>query len=149
MTDFHLLAVGESYEGVEKYTSIIQSFGIENEVTWVDKYVPDSKVHEYFSAVDVVALPYRSASQSGIVQLAYHYNLPVVVTNVGGLPEIVDEGKSGYVVNPNSPEDVADCLSKNFKEDNFSKMPTFIESFKQRYSWENMVTQIEELVNEC
>ena len=133
MSDFHLLAVGESYDGTEKFESLINQLGIKEYVTWLHEYVPDSKVHEYFSTADVVTLPYRSASQSGIVQLAYHYNVPVVVTNVGGLPEIVEEGKSGCVVKANSPQDVADCLKYNFEENNFPKMPAFIETYKNQF----------------
>jgi glycosyltransferase involved in cell wall biosynthesis len=142
-TDFHLLVAGECYGSDAKYTKLISDLGISDYITWHNRYVPDEDVSMYFSAADVVALPYRSASQSGITQIAYHYNLPVIVTNVGGLPEMVDEGKSGFIVNPENPSELTSILSENLGTNIFSEMTNYIQDFKHKFSWEYFVEGIE------
>ena len=141
--DFHLLAGGECYGSDEKYTQLISNLGISDYITWHNKYIPDSEVSNYFSAADVVALPYRTASQSGVTQIAYSYDLPVIVTKVGGLPEIVDEGQSGFTIEPENPKELANILEKNLKVGTFLEMPTYIKKFKQKFSWEYFVNGIE------
>jgi glycosyltransferase involved in cell wall biosynthesis len=94
----------------------------------------------------VVVLPYKTASQSGIVQIAYHFDTPVIVSNVGGLPEIVDEGKTGYCVDPN-PESFASAIKSFFTEYNKESFKSNIADFKKRFSWNTMVTTIEELAH--
>jgi len=141
--DFHLLAGGECYGSDEKYTQLISNLGISDYITWHNKYIPDSEVSNYFSAADVVALPYRTASQSGVTQIAYSYDLPVVVTKVGGLPEIVDEGQSGFTIEPENPKELANMLEKNLKAGTFLEMTTYIKIFKQKFSWEYFVNGIE------
>jgi len=141
--DFHLLAGGECYGSDEKYTQLISNLGISDYITWHNKYIPDSEVSNYFSAADVVALPYRTASQSGVTQMAYSYDLPVIVTKVGGLPEIVDEGQSGFTIEPENPKELANILEKNLGNGTFLKMPTYIKTFKQKFSWEYFVNGIE------
>ena len=146
-TDFHLLAGGECYGNDEKYTKLISDLGISNYITWHNRYIPDSEVTDYFSAADVVALPYRTASQSGITQIAYSYDLPVIVTNVGGLPEIVDEGKSGFTINPENPVELAAVLDKQLGGTTLPEMGIYIKTFKQKFSWDNFVEGIEALYN--
>ena len=141
--DFHLLAGGECYGSDEKYTQLISNLGIADYITWHNKYIPDSEVSNYFSAADVVALPYRTASQSGVAQIAYSYDLPVIVTKVGGLPEIVDEGQSGFTIEPENPKELANILEKNLKVGTFLEMATYIKKFKQKFSWEYFVNGIE------
>ena len=141
--DFHLLAGGECYGSDEKYTQLISNLDISDYITWHNKYIPDSEVSNYFSAADVVALPYRTASQSGVTQMAYSYDLPVIVTKVGGLPEIVDEGQSGFTIEPENPKELANILEKNLKAGTFLEMETYIKKFKQKFSWEYFVNGIE------
>ena len=141
--DFHLLAGGECYGSDEKYTQLISNLGISDYITWHNKYIPDSEVSNYFSAADVVALPYRTASQSGVTQMAYSYDLPVIVTKVGGLPEIVDEGQSGFTIEPDNPKELANILEKNLEAGTFLEMATYIKKFKQKFSWEYFVNGIE------
>ncbi len=141
--DFHLLAGGECYGSDEKYTQLISNLGISDYITWHNKYIPDSEVSNYFSAADVVALPYRTASQSGVTQMAYSYDLPVIVTKVGGLPEIVDEGQSGITIEPENPTELANILEKNLEAGTFLEMATYIKKFKQKFSWEYFVNGIE------
>ena len=144
-TDFHLLAAGECYGSDEKYTKLISDLGISNYITWHNRYIPDKDVALYFSAADVVALPYRSASQSGITQIAYYYNIPVIVTKVGGLPEIVDEGKSGFIIEPENPTELATVLSENLNTPIFDEMANYIQDFKHKFSWEHFVQGIESI----
>jgi glycosyltransferase involved in cell wall biosynthesis len=137
------LAAGECYGSDEKYTTLISDLGISDYITWHNRYIPDEDVAMYFSSADVVALPYRSASQSGITQIAYYYNIPVIVTKVGGLPEIVDEGKSGIIINPENSSELAAVLDKQLGQNTLQEMGTYINTFKQKFSWENFVEGIE------
>jgi len=141
--DFHLLAGGECYGSDEKYIQLISNLDISDYITWHNKYIPDTELSNYFSAADVVALPYLTASQSGVTQMAYSYDLPVVVTKVGGLPEIVDEGQSGITIEPGNPTELAKILEENLKAGTFLEMTTYIKKFKKKFSWENFVNGIE------
>ncbi len=147
MNTFHVLAVGECYEKQEKYTALIDKLDISDCITWHDRYIPDDDVAMYFSAADVAALPYRSASQSGVIPIAYYYNLPVIVTKVGGLPEIVDADKSGFVIEPDNPDELSNVLAENLGTPIFDKMSHYIQSYKQQFSWELFVEGIEKLFN--
>lgn len=143
----HLLVVGEFYENESIYRKYVVENKLENQVTFVPDYVPNDKVHLYFSAADVVVLPYISATQSGIVQIAYNFNLPVIVTDVGGLSEVVIDNQTGYVIPPNDPKKLADAILKFYTED---KGPILIENIKQektKYSWEYFVSKIESIVS--
>ena len=146
LEDYTLLIVGECYENENKYTELIKKAGITDNVKCHYSFIPDNEVGKYFSAADVVVLPYKTASQSGIVQIAYHFDTPVIVSNVGGLPEIVDEGKTGYCVEPNSNA-FAKAIKAFYEKDNISEMNSKISDYKSRFSWDNMVSAIEELVN--
>jgi len=146
LEDYTLLIVGECYDNKDKYTDLIKKAGITDNVQCHYSFVPDNEVGKYFSAADVVVLPYKTASQSGIVQIAYHFDTPVIVSNVGGLPEIVDEGKTGYCVEP-SPNAFAKAIKAFYEKDNISEMNSTISDYKSRFSWDNMVKAIEELVN--
>ena len=146
LEDYTLLIVGECYENKDKYTDLIKKAGITDNVQCHYSFVPDNEVGKYFSAADVVVLPYKTASQSGIVQIAYHFDTPVIVSNVGGLPEIVDEGKTGYCVEP-SPNSFAKAIKAFYEKDNISEMNSKISDYKSRFSWDNIVKAIEKLVN--
>ncbi len=102
-----LLVAGECYESGEKYRRLIREAGIGDHVSMHLKYIPNENVEPYFKAADVVCLPYYSATQSGIVMMAYGFRKPVVVTDVGGLRELVEEGKTGTVIQGNEPGEVA------------------------------------------
>ena len=141
--DFHLIAGGECYGNDEKYTQLISDLKISDFITWHNKYIPESDVAEYFSAADVVALPYRSASQSGITQIAYYYDIPVIVTKVGGLSEIVDDGQSGFTIETESPTELANVLETHLKKGTFLEMENYIKTFKQKFSWESFIEGIE------
>ena len=146
LEDYTLLIVGECYENENKYTELIKKAGITDNVKCHYSFIPDNEVGKYFSAADVVVLPYKTASQSGIVQIAYHFDTPVIVSNVGGLPEIVDEGKTGYCVEP-SPNAFAKAIKAFYENDNISEMNSNISEYKSQFSWDAMVKAIEKLVN--
>lgn len=146
LEDFQIVAVGESYEDSKRYTDLIEKEKVGDVFQWINTYVPDQDVGAYFSACDVVALPYHSATQSGVVPLAYHFNKPAVVTRIGGLPEVVDESKSGFLVQPDSPEELAECLAVNLANGNFSKMTAGVKIKKQQFSWETFMTEIEKIL---
>jgi glycosyltransferase involved in cell wall biosynthesis len=136
-----LIIAGEFYQDASVYTEQIERLGIANKVHLHTDFIPDSKVNQYFSACDIVVQPYKSATQSGVTQIAYYFDKPMLVTNVGGLPEIVPHGKVGYVVAP-SPEEIADALVDFFEN---SKSGTFVENVKvekEKYSWTKMLETI-------
>jgi glycosyltransferase involved in cell wall biosynthesis len=145
LNDFVVLIVGECYEDIDKYKNIIYDLNIE---PWVDlrvKFLSDKEIAVTFSAADVIALPYRSASQSGIVQVAYHYNKPVVVSDVGGLPEVVEQGKVGFVVKLD-PAEFAKALIEILEGDNSEKMSKEVSKYKQQFSWDYFLQSIYELM---
>lgn len=113
--DAQLLVVGEFYEDRRRYDELISELGIGDRVTVVAEHVPDEAVGEYFAASDLVVLPYVSATQSGITQIAYAFGLPVVSTDVGGLPEVVRDGVTGYIVPPRDPEALAAAVARYFR----------------------------------
>ena len=146
VNDVMLLIVGEFYENETQFRTRVRELGLEPVVRFVPEYVPNNTVGLYFSSADVVVLPYLSASQSGIAQIAYHFDKPIIATNVGGLAEVVVEGKTGFVVSPGISEALANAVRK-FYEGGYER--AFIESVrieKRKYTWENLVVTIEELI---
>ena len=131
-----LYVVGEFYEARERYHRLLRSLGIEERVRVVDRYVPDAEVATYFMAADLVVLPYTSASQSGIAQTAFAFERPVVVTAVGGLPDVVEDGVTGYVVPPRNPEALASAINRYFAGDAASRMPQAIRANAPRFTWD-------------
>jgi glycosyltransferase involved in cell wall biosynthesis len=114
--DADLLIVGEFYEDRSKYDGIVRELGVGDHVRIVAEHVPDERVAEYFTAADVAVLPYVSATQSGITQVAFAFGLPVISTEVGGLPEVVRNGETGYIVPPMDANALADAVIRYFEE---------------------------------
>lgn len=136
-----LVVAGEFYGSPKPYMDQIDSLKIADRVVLKTDYIPDEEVNRYFRACDIVAQPYKSATQSGVTQIAFHFEKPMLVTNVGGLPEIVPNGKIGYVVEPNAQQ-IADALVAYYQED---KETTFIENVKEekkKYAWDKMTATI-------
>jgi len=132
LNDFIVIVAGECYENKEKYYGIIEKLKIQDSVDLRLEFIPDNKVAEYFSAADLVALPYRAATQSGITQIAFNFNRPVVVSAVGGLAEIVPNGTVGYVVKPRS-EDFANAIIKFSKKINLMNFQIIFRSIKDYF----------------
>ena len=140
-----LIIAGEFYDSKEKYVHLIKKLGLENQLIQVDHFIPDSEVANYFNACDLVVQPYKSATQSGVTQIAYHFNKPMVVTDVGGLKDMCPDGKVGYVVPPTS-NDIADAIIKFFTETDIVEMIENIIGEKEKYSWEILTSAIYDLV---
>jgi len=144
-TDLKLLVAGEYYGNQEYYEELIQELGIEDQLVIKSNYIPNEDVRYYFGAADLVVQPYKSATQSGISQMAYHFEKPMMVTEVGGLPEIVPHGKAGYVV-PVSEQAIADAVFDFYENDKMGVLTAGVKEEKKRFSWANMVKGIESLV---
>ena len=139
----HLLVAGESWEDLRPYRELIETLHLEERVTLHARYVPDEMVATYFAAADLVVVPYTSATQSGIVQLAHGFRKPVVVGKVGGIPEAVEQGRTGYLVAPRSPKAIAEAVIQFFSSAAGSAMPGHIEARLQERSWARLAEAVE------
>lgn len=137
----HLLVAGEFYGDPQPYLNRIRSLDISDIVILHNDYIPDNKVNLYFRACDIVAQPYKTATQSGVTQVAFHFERPMLVTNVGGLPEIVPDGKIGYVVNPDA-QDIADALVRYYKENKEEEFTVGVREEKLKYGWDRMTAAV-------
>ncbi|HMC99564.1 MAG TPA: glycosyltransferase family 4 protein, partial [Ferruginibacter sp.] len=138
-----LLVAGEFYEDRKQYDEQIRSLGIEEQLILRTDFIPDSEVKYYLCAADVVVQPYRNATQSGVTPLAYHFEVPMIVTNVGGLPDLVPDNKVGLVAAPNA-EAIADKVIEYFEKGADHFIPG-LKTEKQRFSWSVMTQTILEL----
>lgn len=139
-----LLIAGEFYASREKYVALIEELGLRNRVVLHDRFIADEDVKYYFSAADALVLPYRTATQSGVTQIAYNFSLPMIVTRVGGLPEIVPDGRVGLVCEADA-ESIKEALQALYDGD---RLQTFKENFAQerkRFSWAAMCDRLEEV----
>lgn len=136
-----LLVAGEFYGDPQPYLNRIRSLDISDIVILHNDYIPDNKVNLYFRACDIVAQPYKTATQSGVTQVAFHFERPMLVTNVGGLPEIVPDGKIGYVVNPDA-QDIADALVRYYKENKEEEFTAGVREEKRKYGWDRMTAAV-------
>ena len=136
-----LIVAGEFYSGSEKYFEMEKELGLEGMIVWKSDFVPDSEVRYCFGAADIIVQPYKSATQSGVTQIAYHFEKPMLVTNVGGLAEIVPDGKVGYVVEPDSAQ-IADALVDFFENSRQEQFTEGILTEKKQYAWSNMTRSV-------
>ena len=141
-SDVKLIVAGEFYGDSTPYLQQIEQLGIADKVVLCTDFIPDSEVNRYFSAADIVAQPYKTATQSGVTQIAFHFEKPMLVTNVGGLAEIVPDGKIGYVVEPDK-EQIATALRRFFEENKKDEFEANIVEEKQKYSWSRFTDAIE------
>ena len=139
-----LLVAGEFYEDEKKYRELVSRLRLEDKIIFRNEYIPQDEVRYYFGAADIVAQPYRSATQSGISQLACHFEKPMLVTRVGGLPEIVPHGKAGYVTDVSAPA-VAEALVDFFENNRAAEMEAFVKEYKKQFSWSTLAKTIEQL----
>lgn len=141
--DVRLLVAGEFWDDKDQYLRIIRDLKLEESVTIIDKYIANENILYYFYAADIVVLPYVTVTGSGLAQLAFSFNKPVIVTRVGAFPELVIDKKTGFLVSPRNSFQIARAVKKfyqNYDESEFSKN---IESEKSRYSWESTLGVIE------
>ena len=143
-----LVVAGEFYDDKTPYLDRIQALGLQDWVVIRDEFIPDDRVNDYFNACDIVVQPYKSATQSGVTQVAYHFEKPMMVTNVGGLEEIVPNGKVGYAVNPD-PKSIADALDDFFKNNKMADFEANIAEEKKKYSWTRMTGTLKSVYDLC
>lgn len=144
--DVRLIIAGEYYGDPKPYQEQIARLQLTDRTVQCTDFIPDSKVNNYFRACDIVAQPYKSATQSGVTQIAFHFEKPMLVTNVGGLAEIVPDGKVGYVVEPDAHQ-IADALVRYYEEDREAPFTDGVRQEKQKYLWSNMTDAIDQLRN--
>ena len=143
--DVHLLIAGEVWGDAKLYHELISRLGIASSVTLVGKYIPNEEVAGYFAASDLVVIPYVSATQSGIVQLAYGFGKPVVVSRVGGLPEVVEEGVTGYLVPPKDSASISNAVLDFYQHSREAGMSEAVRQKRSAFSWERLCRTIKDL----
>lgn len=142
-----LLVAGEFYGDEKKYRTMIEELHLGDHVTVVSDFISNEEVKYYFSASDCAVLPYRSATQSGIVQTAYQFSIPVIASRIGGIPEVVHEGVSGLLVEPNDPQALADSIVKFYSGNLRHTLEAGVKEERKKYSWDHLIDAIEELAS--
>lgn len=140
-----LIVAGEPYENWEKYAQQIADLGLQNSLIAHLRFINADEIANYFCAADLVVQPYKTASQSGVSQVAYHFEVPILVTNVGGLAEIVPHGKVGYAVEPQA-EAIAESMRDFFENNRAAEFETNLKEEKKRFEWSKMVETLESLL---
>ena len=143
--DIKLLIAGECYGDQNKYYDIINKSRYKDNIIWIEDFIPESEISKYFSASNVVILPYRTASQSGIIPLAYHYNKPVITSDLESLKEVIDEEKTGHTFQLGSVEDLQTKILDFFNNCNYDLYEKNIIEYKRNFSWESFVSGIDEV----
>ena len=141
-----LIVAGEFYTDSKPYYELIDQLHLKDVMIMHNEFIPDSGVSDYFCAADIVVQPYKSATQSGVTQIAYHFNKPMIITNVGGLSEFVPDEKVGYIVEPNELA-IADAILKFYRENKEGEFSANAAVEKLKYSWKRMVETISEITN--
>jgi glycosyltransferase involved in cell wall biosynthesis len=136
-----LIVAGEFYTDQESYLALIQQYGLTDSVHLFTEFIPNSEVRNYFCAADVVVQPYKTATQSGITQIAYHFEKPMIVTHVGGLAENVPDTKVGFVAAPN-PSAIADAIMRFYTPNAIPNLQHNMQEAKEQYSWAKFVAQL-------
>jgi glycosyltransferase involved in cell wall biosynthesis len=143
-----LLIVGEFWEDEARYRQQIEHLNLQDQVTIVNEYVPDEQLAAYVTAADAAVLPYRSATQSAVIQLAFGQGTPVITTDVGGLAEAVKDGCTGLVVPPEDPQALAAAIDRFFDEDLGSKLRNNIQTKQGQFSWNVLIKKLLRLSGE-
>ena len=141
-----LIVAGEFYEDAKPYHDLIKQYNLADSVILATKFIPDKQVVDYFCAADIIVQPYKQATQSGITQIAYQFEKPMLVTNVGGLAEIVPHNRVGYVTSQ-EPKDIADAIIDFYKHNKEAEFTLNTKQEKKRFSWESFVDGVDELIN--
>lgn len=144
-----LLVVGEFYEPRASYEPLLQDPALRGKITVVDRYVANEEVAAYFAAADVVALPYRSATGSGIAQVAFGAGVPVIATRAGGLEDVVEEGVSGLLVDPSDPKGLARAIERYFDEGLGPGLRQGVAAARGRFTWDALRDALLSLSEEC
>lgn len=144
--DTRLIVAGEFYEDEKPYRQMIEEEGLRDHIILFNRFIGNNEISWFFSSAELVVQPYKSATQSGVTQIAYHFEKPMIVTNVGGLSEIVPDGKCGYVVEPDSAA-IAEAITRYFSEKSMTDFIAAIREEKKKYLWDRMTSAIIEIFN--
>ena len=142
--DVHAIVAGEFYEDATPYKELLERLNLGDRVLMHTDFIPNEAVKNYFCSADLVVQPYKSATQSGISQIAYHFEKPMVVTKVGGLVEMVPDGIVGFQTTPD-PASIAAAIEKYFKENREADMVAALQQEKKQYSWTRLANEIHKL----
>jgi len=143
-----LIVAGEFYDKDTPYKELVRESGLEKDIIFYDRFIKDSEVRLFFSAADLVVQPYKAATQSGVTQIAYFFDKPMLVTDVGGLKEIVLHEKCGYVVQPD-PKNIADAIVDFFDNHRNTAFTKCVRKEKERFSWNKMTDAVTEVFYKC
>lgn len=139
-----LLIAGEFYGNERKYLQMIKELNISNKIDLRSSFIPNTDVYLYFCASSLVVQPYKNATQSGVTQIAYHFGKPMITTNVGGLSEMIPNGKVGYVVEPNA-ESLENAIYRFFSEKREEEFSENVKTERERFSWNGLIKTIDSL----
>ncbi len=139
-----LIIAGEYYDKPDDYQAIIAEHNLENTLVQANDFIPDSEVSTYFSAADMVVQTYKTATQSGVTQIAYYYHNPMLVTDVGGLAELVPHNKVGYVTSTDTTE-IADAILDFYANNRDSEFVENIKTERRRFTWDSMIAKLFEV----
>ena len=144
--NYHLIVAGEIYGSFDKYQKIIDQLHLSNRVHLFNDYIPDAEVTNYFSVADVCILPYKSATQSGITAVSHHFEVPVIATDVGGLKETIEHGKTGLIVRSAEPELIKKAVVEYFTKNMKPSMSENIRIKKVQRSWPKFAERLTEFI---
>jgi len=133
--NFKLIIAGEAYQKLNSYKSIIDKNKFSNQIIWYNHFISNEDIEKLMIVSDLLVLPYKSASQSGVLSQSWQFNLPSIVTNVGGLSEQVIHGRSGFIVEPNDIKELERKISVFFNDKLSDDMINYIKSNKNKYDW--------------
>lgn len=139
-----LLIVGEFWKDKSRYIEQIDRLGLSSQTKIIDEYIPNESLSLYFCASDLVVQPYRSASGSGICQIAYGFDRPVIATRVGSLPEVIKDGINGRLVKPGSAEELAEAIEKSLQAEELKKLTENAIKTKEEFSWGKLAEMLTE-----
>ena len=142
-----LIVAGEYYGNQERYETLIKQYNLEDSLVMRTDYIPADEINNFFCAADMVVQPYKTATQSGVTQIGYHFNKPMLVTDVGGLAEIISDRKSGYVVAPNSRA-IADAIIDFYDGQRETSFIRETQELKKNFSWDKLTMKIMEIYEE-
>jgi glycosyltransferase involved in cell wall biosynthesis len=143
-----LIVAGEFYDNKDHYKNLVKESGLDNDIIFYDHFIKDEDVRLFFSAADLVVQPYKSATQSGVTQIAFNFDKPMLVTDVGGLKEIIQHGKCGYVVQP-EPKIIADAIVDYFDNGRKNAFTECVKKEKEKFSWNRTTDAVTEVFYKC
>jgi glycosyltransferase involved in cell wall biosynthesis len=146
LPELRLIIAGEFYEDEEKYRAQIAANGLKERVLLRNEFIPDADLRKYFGAADLIVQPYKTATQSGVTQVAFHFEKPMLVTNVGGLGEIVHDHKMGYACEPTAEAIAADIVDY-FQNKRQEAYTAYLQKEKTKYAWSNMARAFYQIIN--